>query len=243
MRILSPLLPTLLTSPHSIPPTILSPNVALHLFPSTHPHLPTVHGKVPYRAALWTAPVAWGSFPIVGNAKLQILSETMARTGFISKPRDEYSSLSGIGEEKLVVRWKTRGKDDKSTTSSTTMASSSSSQGVSSKNGTGINRSLSLLLGGDKPIFTLSADNEFTGLFVFTFDGEGRVADHTIEHADEGSGTDRTSRVVTLADWLLGRVGRGRSKEEEQLIPGLAFTGHDRAKLPFPHTRKTGHAQ
>lgn len=76
---------------------------------------------------------------------------------------------------------------------------------------------------------------------MFTFDEDGRVADHTIEHAEEGNGTDKTSRVVTLADWLLGQVGRGRPKEEEQLLPGLAFTGQGRGKLELLRQRKTGH--
>ncbi|KAL9616096.1 MAG: hypothetical protein Q9160_008996 [Pyrenula sp. 1 TL-2023] len=238
LRTLSPLLPSLLTSPHSIPPSILAPGITLHLFPSTHPHLPTVHGKVPYRAALWTAPVAWGSFPIVGNAKLRILSEKIARTGFMASPKGDDGVLPGIGEEKLIVRWKTHGKEDRSTASSIAASSSTRSIG-STKNG--INKSLSLLLGGDKPIFNLSTDQEFNGLFVFSFDDEGRVANHTIEHTDEDRGMDRTSRVVTLADWLLGRVGRGRIKEEGGLLPGLAFTGHDRTDFPCKEKSKSNH--
>lgn len=176
--------------------------------------------------------MAWGSFPIVGNAKLQVLSEKMARTGFIASARGDDDMLPGTGEEKLVVRWKTHGKDDRSMASSIAASSSSSTSSTgTNKNGTGINRSLSLLLGGDKPIFNLSTDQEFNGLFVFSFDAEGRIANHTIEHADENSPMEKTSRVVTLTDWLLGRVGRGRIKEEEGLIPGLAFTGHDRTDL------------
>ena len=38
LRTLSPLLPNILNTP--LPPNILSPNVSLLLFPSTHPHLP-----------------------------------------------------------------------------------------------------------------------------------------------------------------------------------------------------------
>ncbi len=58
-------------------------------------------------------------------------------------------------------------------------------------------------------------------MFIFTFDPEGRIATHTIEHADENNGVDRTARVVTLTDWLLGRA-KWRRKEEE-MIPGLAM--------------------
>ena len=61
-------------------------------------------------------------------------------------------------------------------------------------------------------------------MFIFTFDAEGRIATHTIEHADENNGVDRTARVVTLTDWLLGRAKwRSSSKEEGDMIPGLAM--------------------
>src|SRR3954468_13211326 len=84
LRILQERLPTLLASP--LPQEILSPQITLHLFPSTHPHLPTVSGKIAYMAALWTAPVAWGRVPVVGNVKLIILSERMVRHGGSSVP-------------------------------------------------------------------------------------------------------------------------------------------------------------
>lgn len=49
LRILQSRLPTLLASP--LPPDILSPHITLHLFPSTHPHLPTVSGRVAYHGS------------------------------------------------------------------------------------------------------------------------------------------------------------------------------------------------
>ncbi|EXJ93711.1 hypothetical protein A1O1_02104 [Capronia coronata CBS 617.96] len=218
LRTLSPLLPNILTTP--LPPEILSPNISLHLFPSTHPHLPAVKGRVAYRAALWTAPVAWGCVPILGNVKLQIQSEKIVRTGLrYAIPEDECADLM---EEKLVVRWKTEPKQN-GDGNSTDMAASSAAESNASSAG-GINRGLSKLLGGDKPIFNLSSSDDFTGLFIFTFDSKGRIASHTIEHADEDNGFDKTSKVVTLTDWLLGKAkgGRGRDKEQE-LIPGLAM--------------------
>lgn len=213
---MSPLLPDILTT--SLPPEILSPSIVLHLFPSTHPHLPSVKGRVPYRAALWTAPVAWGSVPLVGNVKLRILSEKVVRTGY-SCSTDTASP--GAGEEKLVVRWKTASdKGAPSTTTSTTAARSTSASSSTNANG-GLNRGLSKLLGGDKPIFNLSKDDEFSGLFIFTFDSKGRIASHTIEHSDEDQGCDKTSRVVTLTDWLLGRARWGRAPDV--MVPGLAM--------------------
>lgn len=98
IRILHDQLPTLLASP--LPQDILSPHITLHLFPSTHPHLPTVSGKIAYTAALWTAPVAWGRVPVVGNVKLTILSERMIKNGGTSTP-------AHMRHEKLIVRWKT----------------------------------------------------------------------------------------------------------------------------------------
>ena len=208
LRTLSPLLPNILNTP--LPPNILSANVSLHLFPSTHPHLPTVKGRVPYRAALWTAPVAWGCVPLVGNTKIQIQSEKIVRSGFITAPE----STDNLGEEKLVVRWKTEKRKTNQPTSEDTAYST-----TINGNG-GINRGLSALLGGDRPLFN-GPNSEFTGIFIFSFDRDGRIATHTIEHADENNGFDRTSKVVTLTDWLLGKA-RGR-KEEEGLIPGLAI--------------------
>lgn len=228
LRILSPLLPDILKSP--LPQSILSPNVTLHLFPSTHPHLPTVKGRVPYRAALWTAPMAWGCVPLVGNTKLQIISEKIVRTGFVTSPPT--TAANDLGDEKLVVRWKTeKRKNGGGHTSQNQTGQSPSTTSTSSSAGSNrTNRTLSSLLGGDRPLFTpttqTSSTSEFTGLFIFTFDAHGRIASHTIEHADENNGFDKTSKVVTLTDWLLGKVG-GRGAKEEDLVgvPGLAAVG------------------
>lgn len=227
LRTLSPLLPNILSTP--LPPDLLSPSVTLHLFPSTHPHLPIVKGRVPYRAALWTAPVAWGCVPLVGNTRIKILSEKIVRTGYLGTPVDEENDLD-LGDEKLVVRWKTeaRASNNTTTTSSPTPTSAETTSQP-------INRNLSTLLGGDRPLFPItstqsstpssssSSKSEFTGLFIFTFTRTGQIATHTIEHADENNGFDKTSKVVTVADWLLGKAKR--RKEEEGMIPGLAAEG------------------
>lgn len=184
-------------------------------------------GRVAYRAALWTAPVAWGCVPIVGNVKLNIISEKIVRTGFsYAVPIDENDpSASDLGEEKLVVRWKTEPKQNGGGSGHGTAATSKSSaaQSTGLSNG-GTNGGLSKLLGGEKPIFNINKEDGFSGLFIFTFDSKGRVASHTIEHADENNGFDKTNKVVTLTDWLLGKAkwNRGREKEQE-LIPGLAM--------------------
>lgn len=56
---------------------------------------------------------------------------------------------------------------------------------------------------------------EFTGLFIFEFDDEGRVVSHTIEHVQEGGNWERGvgARVVGLTDWLLGGMRKGRGDE------------------------------
>lgn len=166
-----------------------------------------------YRAALWTAPVAWGCVPIVGNVKLTVVSERIVRTGFVTSA--DVDDNPDLGEEKLVVRFKTEKRKTGNGQTTNAAARSSAAEG-------NINRALSTLLGGDKPIFSLNKDDEFTGIFVFSFDSKGRIATHTIEHADENNGFDKTSKVVTLTDWLLGKARWGRRKEEE-LIPGLAM--------------------
>lgn len=222
LRTLSPLLPTILFQP--LPPKILSPNVALHLFPSTHPHLPTVKGRTFYRAALWTVPVAWSSVPLVGNVKLQILSERIVRAGTVLDP--ERCSDSDCGDERLVVRWKTEPRGESSSSNSGESVNAQASGNLSPSHATGnalskngINKGLSVLLGGDAPIFKLSKEEPFTGLFIFSFDEEGRILTHTIEHADNANGWDRTAKFVTLTDWLIGKA-RGSL---EPPAPGLAI--------------------
>jgi hypothetical protein len=170
VRILHERLPTLLVSP--LPQDILSPQITLRLFPSTHPHLPTVSGKIAYVAALWTSPVAWGRLPLLGNVKLHILSERMIRNG--SSP----NSVSSSGNEKLVVRWKTCGKEAES--------------------------KVAQILSRDR---SEDEKEEFVGLFIFEFDEEGRLVTHTIEHVEEGGNWDRkTAKVISVTDWLLGRA-------------------------------------
>ena len=93
LRILQERLPTLLQTP--LPQEILSPNISLHLFPSTHPYLPVVSGRVAYIAALWTSPIAWNRVPIFGNVKLVILSERMSNQPLHFSPRRAGACRSG----------------------------------------------------------------------------------------------------------------------------------------------------
>lgn len=190
LRILQERMPTLLQSP--LPQEILSPQITLHLFPSTHPHLPQVTGRVAYSAALWTSPIAWGRVPLVGNVKLEILSERMVK----------HSSLSRSNRpEQLIVRWRTIGK--------------TRGQGTGGLyKGIGASDNVDKItewLGGGKGE---DDSKEFTGLFLFEFDEDGRVVSHTIEHVQEGGNWERGvgARVVGLTDWLLGAMkknGRG----------------------------------
>ncbi|KAF2221412.1 hypothetical protein BDZ85DRAFT_265329 [Elsinoe ampelina] len=194
IRTLHERLPTLLASP--LPQELLSPNISLHLFPSTHPHLPTVTGRIPYTGALWTAPVAWGRLPVVGNVKLIILSERMVRNGGTAVSHD-------CRDEKLIVKWKTCGK--------------------SKENGGKIYRGISASEQVDRLTRMLKGegtDEEFCGMFIFEFDEEGRIQKHTIEHAENGGDCDRMNKVVSVTDWLLGKAPWRR---KDEMIPGLAF--------------------
>lgn len=205
VRTLHDRLPTLLQTP--LPSEILSPQISLHLFPSTHPHLPTVSGRIAYIAALWTAPVAWGRLPLVGNVKLSILSERMVRNG-----------ASG-GEEKLIVKWKTCGKTKhRDSTGGIYPTPTLSSKDPYDK--------IRDFIAGTKAPEPLSSSadpekEEFCGIFVFEFDSAGRIVKHVIEHTEEGGHWDKMPRVVSVTDWLLGRFN-GKGKESEQL-PELAW--------------------
>jgi hypothetical protein len=183
-------MPTLLQSP--LPQEILSPQITLHLFPSTHPHLPQVTGRVAYSAALWTSPIAWGRVPLVGNVKLEIMSERMVK----------HSNYGKSGRpEQLIVRWRTIGKTRGKGTGGLY-------KGIGASDNVD---KITEWLGGGK-----GEDDrkEFTGLFLFEFDEEGRVVSHTIEHVQEGGNWEKGvgARVVGLTDWLLGAMkknGRG----------------------------------
>ncbi|KAF1844735.1 uncharacterized protein K460DRAFT_336410 [Cucurbitaria berberidis CBS 394.84] len=183
IRVLHDRLPTLLASP--LPQDILSPHISLHLFPSTHPHLPTVSGKIAYTAALWTAPVAWGRVPVVGNVKLKILSARMVKNGGTSKPAQ-------LRNEKLIVKWRTCGKSDE--------------QKENGQASDAVEKITSIVGGSSQP------HEQFAGLFIFEFDEEGRILNHIIEHTDEGRRWDQTAKVLSVTDWLLGRAW-GRREE------------------------------
>ncbi|CAK7202899.1 hypothetical protein SEUCBS139899_005626 [Sporothrix eucalyptigena] len=206
LRILQERLPTLLQSP--LPSEILAPTISLHLFPSTHPHLPVVSGRVAYIAALWTSPIAWNRVPLIGNVKLEILSERMTKQACQSHVAA--ARRAGAGDEQLVVRWRTVGKGGMSlppqpTDDGRTKAPVGTSQAV-----------------GDP--------KEFTGLFIFEFDGEGRVLSHTIEHVAEDGDWKQSvgARFVGLTDWLLGGI-KGGGHSDNTPLP--AFEMQDPRKL------------
>jgi len=196
LRILQDRLPTLLQTP--LPQEILAPNISLHLFPSTHPHLPAVSGRVAYIAALWTSPIAWNRVPIVGNVRLEILSERMVSQPVVrSAPRRQ----GAVGEQ-LVVRWRTIGK---------TKAWGLSFGGGGGGRNNGGDGSKSQ--GGPEPVAAVEDHaKEFTGLFIFDFDGEGRIIGHTIEHIQEGHDwqSGLGAKVVGLTEWLLGGIRGSR---------------------------------
>jgi hypothetical protein len=199
IRILHERLPTLLVSP--LPQDILAPNISLHLFPSSHPHLPTVSGKIAYTAALWTAPMAWGRMPVVGNVKLKILSERMISNGCAT-------ALANAQSERLMVKWET--------------CTSEREHGPVSE---AVEKITSIIHRPHKK------DDKFSGLFLFEFDEQGRLAKHTIEHVEENGQWDKTAKVISVTDWLLGRAWGRR----EEPVPSLAFAESSKPKQARAH--------
>lgn len=155
-------------------------------------------GKLAYTAALWTAPVAWGRVPVIGNVKLKILSERMVKHGCAP------SLPAHMRNEKLIVKWQTCGKRDEQDSRHVSETFESVSNIVRGRRG---------------------SDEEFTGLFVFEFDEQGRVVSHTIEHTEEDRHWEKTNRFISVTDWLLGRAW-GRREE----TPSLAFVRCAREK-------------
>ncbi|KAI5288253.1 hypothetical protein KEM54_005351 [Ascosphaera aggregata] len=160
------------------------------------------------KTALWTAPVAWGSVPIVGNVRIVIISERMVKK---TSPSDSTPTTSA-GHNRLVVRWKTEGANDGILPSDKTgKGASQAAEGDSalSRSEAGTNRGLSALLGGDAPIFQLRKEEHFMGLFIFSFDDEGQILDLKIEHAEDNDYRERPTGVSSLTDWLFGNTGMG----------------------------------
>ena len=171
--------------------------------------------------------MAWGRVPIVGNVKLIILSERVVKNG------STYSHIAPphISNERLVVRWKTCGKPH--------------GKGMGTLyRGIGAREEVDKMnqwLGGDA-----RDDEEFCGKFVFEFDEEGRILTHTIEHADENGELEKTSKVISVTDWLLGRSWKKRTPdlvwscvsdevgdERRERLSGLSMKGQSEQLFAF----------
>lgn len=184
-----------------------------------------------YNAALWTAPVAWGRVPLVGNVKLTILSERMVggRAGSgngsigLGRGGSEGSGPGGGGgEERLIVKWKTCGKT----------RHRDGTGGVYSDSGMGTKDPVDKIKDfvasarsakttststSTNPNEEVQQEESFTGLFLFEFDSLGRVRKHVIEHTEEGGNWDSMTRVVSVTDWLLGQWKGGKREREAEL--------------------------
>ncbi|MBE7180329.1 MAG: hypothetical protein INR71_03810 [Terriglobus roseus] len=148
--------------------------------------------------------MAWGRVPVVGNVRLVVLSERMVKHGAAPPPLAPGPG-GDAGGERLVVRWKTCGRA-----------------------GAADERVARLLRGGGggRAQSADSDDAGFCGLFLFEFDGEGRIARHVIERAEEGGSWEKTPNFISVTDWLLGRAW-GRREEE---VPPGAVLGYARAE-------------
>ena len=220
IRILHERLPTLLLSP--LPQEILSPQITLHLFPSTHPHLPTVSGRIAYTAALWTAPVAWGRIPVIGNVKLEILSERMYRNGAGTGSGGD--SAGSMRQERLVVRWRTC--EDGKTKAAGGSGGAGSIYGRLRKSQAGSGDGQ----GGRPQNGDKDDDQDFSGLFLFEFDEHGRILSHTIEHAQEGGNWDKMPRMINVTDWLLEKAWGKKLDEAPALALGYCDVQQDRSR-------------
>ncbi|KAF3311215.1 hypothetical protein TWF173_008513 [Orbilia oligospora] len=220
--ILKDRLPTLLQSP--LPSEILSPSIALRLFPSTHPHLPSVSGRMAYIAALWTSPVVWGRIPGI-KVRLEILSIRMVKGG--NPVENEDDGPQNVAGERMIVKWRASGSpngngngngngDTQPSTASTTSNTTPYPKSTEPKKEDPLSAVANSL-----PRFTLAGD--FCGLFIFEFDDKGRIKTHIIEDVEEDrdEAVQQHSKVITLTEWLLKKAKS--SLEEKQQVPGLAF--------------------
>lgn len=142
--------------------------------------------------------MAWGRVPVVGNVKLKIVAERMVKNGGGCASADP-------SHERLIVKWETCGKSEKE-------------HGQVSE---AVEKMTKIVGGSRKP------DEKFSGLFLFEFDEEGRIVKHTIEHVEENGQWDKTAKVISVTDWLLGRAWGRR----EEGAPSLAFAECSKPKV------------
>ena len=74
-------------------------------------------------------------------------------------------------------------------------------------------------------------DDKFCGLFLSEFDDEGRIVKHTIEHMEENGQWDKTAKVISVTDWLLGRAW-GRREDHQ---PSWAYAKCSKPKQTRRH--------
>jgi hypothetical protein len=152
---------------------------------------------------------------------LEIVSERMVKNGgpYTAAPPKRGSCTN----EKLIVRWKTCGK-------TRGLGTGAQYKGIGARDQVD---KITAWLGGDE-----KGEDEFSGLFIFEFDEEGRILNHVIERAE---GTDNwdtgVGRFVGLTDWLLGRLG-GKEKEKEEQADGLALGCCGLERRAFGRSRK-----
>jgi hypothetical protein len=157
-----------------------------------------VSGRVAYTAALWTSPIAWNRLPIVGDVKLNILSERMVKDPLPFAPY-----RAGAIPDQLLVRWCTKRK---------------AKNGIEEQGARGVE-------------LEVDESKQFVGLFVFQFDGEGRILSHTIEHVQESGKWEKGvgATFVGLTDWLLGGMKGGRGDEgSDTPVPACQGVKDDR---------------
>lgn len=126
---------------------------------------------------------------------------------------------TGARHEQLVVRWRTIGGSGRGIASF--LFPGDKEKGDDYYRGGGGEDG-----GRDKVVGTaqrVGDGREFTGLFIFEFDGEGRVLSHTIEHVEEGGQWERGvgAKVVGLTDWLLGGFKNGVREGEDTPCPAF----------------------
>lgn len=153
-------------------------------------------------AALWTSPIAWNRIPVIGNVELEILSERVFDHPVHPTPRRPL----GAYPEQLIVKWRTMGGKK----------NGSPKWGLRflDKEGHVVRRE------GE------AGEGEFTGLFVFEFDGQGRIISHTIERVEEGGDWLKGvgAKVVGITEWILSGI-RGGRKADEGPCPAFSAVG------------------
>ncbi|KAK9463079.1 uncharacterized protein V1516DRAFT_671894 [Lipomyces oligophaga] len=222
---------------HELPPSwLLSPNIQLRLFPTSHPNLPAIHGRTAYlaswRLAQWILPlIVLGPIEGLTGVLDSATTSTSSRSESSSTPststQSDKSGLSGllgwIGDphrEKLtfkIINMRVVTDDAFETADTVTKLIvrwqvTYARRYLSEDDGSG---NASVVVGSRSPV-SKTEPSIVTGLFTFEFDSAGKLVVHSIDDIEELRSPEKEKLSSLGLQKLAAAVAARRLKIKDQ---------------------------